>query len=124
MIIKLFGLGFKGYLRDSFNLFDGIIVMISIIDSYLAASLDNADENAIMTAFRSLRLLRVVKLARIWEAFQEILQRIMQSLIDVSNFSFILLLFIFMFALLGMELFAFIAFYDTDGELVVGPEAI
>jgi voltage-gated sodium channel len=32
MIIKLIGLGFKGYARDRFNLFDCVIVMFSTIE--------------------------------------------------------------------------------------------
>jgi len=32
MVIKLFGLGFKEYSRDRFNLLDAIIVCFSIID--------------------------------------------------------------------------------------------
>ena len=32
MIIKLIGLGFKEYARDSFNVFDAVLVIISLID--------------------------------------------------------------------------------------------
>lgn len=32
MIIKLIGLGIKGYVRDYFNIFDCIIVLIGIAD--------------------------------------------------------------------------------------------
>ena len=32
MIIKIFGFGFKGYTRDSFNIFDGIIVILSMAE--------------------------------------------------------------------------------------------
>jgi hypothetical protein len=32
MIIKLIGLGFKEYARDSFNIFDALIAIISLID--------------------------------------------------------------------------------------------
>lgn len=46
------------------------------------------------------------------------------SLIDISSFSVLLLLFMYIAALLGMEMFAFSAFYDIDGELVFGKENI
>ena len=36
MLIKLFGLGIVGYLRDSFNIFDGTIVMLSVLDLVLS----------------------------------------------------------------------------------------
>ena len=32
MVIKLIGLGFKEYARDSFNIFDAIIVVLSLIE--------------------------------------------------------------------------------------------
>ena len=102
----MIGLGPKAYVKDSFNILDALIVIISLIDLILSEVLD-ASDNMVMSAFRALRLLRMVKLARIWQAFQEILKRIKQSMLDVSNFSFILLLFMFISALLGMELFAF-----------------
>ena len=32
MIVKLFGLGFKGYAVDTYNIFDAIIVVTSLAD--------------------------------------------------------------------------------------------
>jgi len=34
MTIKLFAYGFLGYVRDSMNLFDGIIVLISLVITF------------------------------------------------------------------------------------------
>ena len=48
----------------------------------------------------------------------------MASLKDISNFSLLLLLFMYIFALLGMELFANIALIDADDNLVVGEAAV
>ena len=46
------------------------------------------------------------------------------SLIDIANFSLLLLLVLFIFALLGMELFAFSVYEDVNGDLVFGKENI
>ena len=35
MIIKIIGLGFREYARDTFNIFDAILVIISLIDFVL-----------------------------------------------------------------------------------------
>ena len=35
MIIKLIGLGFKEYARDTFNIFDALLVIISLVDFVL-----------------------------------------------------------------------------------------
>lgn len=48
----------------------------------------------------------------------------MNSLIDISNFSVLLLLIMFIFALLGMELFAFSVFENAEGDFVYGQENI
>lgn len=34
MILKLIGIGPKEYLRDTFNIFDGIIVILSIVELF------------------------------------------------------------------------------------------
>ena len=124
LLAKLIGLGFKNYLKDPFNVLDGIIVAISIIDLALILTLDNDQQADVLSAFRALRLLRMVKLARIWKAFQEILSRMVQSLIDVSNFTLLLLLFLFIFALLGSELFAHTVYFDVEGNMIMGKEDI
>ena len=66
----------------------------------------------------------MVKLARIWKAFQEILKRLMQSLLDVSSFTVLLLTFLFIFALLGSYMFAYTVYFDTEGAMIIGQENI
>ena len=67
MIMKILGLGLKNYLRDKFNIFDAAIVILSLADFSIYASgimeLEG-DDSDIFSAFRALRLLRVIKLAR------------------------------------------------------------
>ena len=71
MVAKLIGLGVKNYVRDKFNIFDAIIVVLSLVDFALSmlVQMDESSGSGIMSAFRALRLLRVVKLARHWKAF-------------------------------------------------------
>jgi hypothetical protein len=38
MVIKLFGLGFKEYAKDSFNLFDAVVVALSLIELVLVSA--------------------------------------------------------------------------------------
>ena len=65
MVVKLFGLGLKDYLRDSFNIFDGSIVLLSLIDLILSSlGTGSGGGFAAVSAFRSLRLFRIFKLAR------------------------------------------------------------
>jgi hypothetical protein len=43
---------------------------------------------------------------------------------DIASFSFLLLIFIYIFALFGMELFSCTAILDIDGDLVLGKDRI
>jgi hypothetical protein len=47
-----------------------------------------------------------------------------KSLVDITNFSFLLLLFMFIAALLGMELFSYSVCYDVNGQPIFGQENI
>ena len=59
-----------------------------------------------LKAFRALRLLRMIKLARRWTALQEILVKMVASLESIAIFTMLLILFMYIFALLGMQFFA------------------
>jgi len=108
MIIKLIGLGFKGYANDSFNLFDCAVVIISLADwVILALDLDIGGGGGAISALRAVRLLRVFKLARSWTSFRDLLQKMYITLKDIRNFSVLMLLFIFIYTLLGMEIYAY-----------------
>jgi len=70
MLAKLIGLGVKNYARDKFNLFDGIIVIVGLVDFTMSLTITiDEGSDGIMSAFRALRLLRVIKLARHWKKF-------------------------------------------------------
>ena len=75
MVALLIGLGFKNYRSDHFRVFDGIIAILGLVDFTLSvanqAKVEQVDK--LMSAFRALRILRVIKLARHWKAFQRML---------------------------------------------------
>ncbi|CAM9352191.1 unnamed protein product [Heterosigma akashiwo] len=63
MVVSLVGFGFKEYSRHVFNLFDGFIVMTSLVE--LAVSyFSGGSGGGGLSAFRTLRLFRVFKLAK------------------------------------------------------------
>ena len=104
MVIKLLGLGFREYRRDYFNIFDAVVVVLSLVDMIVTSLTDEYDTPE-LSAFRGVRLLRVFKLARSWSSFRAILVQISVTLKAISTFSVLLLMFMFIFTLLGMELF-------------------
>mmetsp|Transcript_58372 Transcript_58372/g.186072 ORF Transcript_58372/g.186072 Transcript_58372/m.186072 type:complete len:1616 (+) Transcript_58372:485-5332(+) len=105
MIIKVVGLGFMGYIKDRMNIFDGIVVISSFVEIALEQTMGGAGGS--LSVLRSFRLLRVFKLARSWKELNQIINTIFKSLASIAYLSLILLLFIFIFALLGMQLFGY-----------------
>ena len=60
--------------------------------------------------------MRIFKLAKMWKKFELLLETFGKSLIDISNFAVFLLLFIFIFTLLGLELFAERAKFNPETD--------
>ena len=67
MVIKLIGLGPRNYVKDKYNIFDAVIVIISIID-WVIFHIPGIDAGPFLNGFRALRLLRIFKLTKSIEA--------------------------------------------------------
>ena len=120
MITKLIGLGFKDYAADGFNVFDAVIVVISVVELFLSQGNVEFSSNGAISVFRAVRLLRVFKLARSWTSFRDILEKMLVTAREIRTFAILLLIFILVFALLGMELYGHrVQFNDTSKSLVV-----
>ena len=100
MILKLIAHGLYDYVIDGFNCFDGCIVIISILE--LFASTTGASG---LSVLRTFRLLRILKLVRFMPALKRQLVIMLRTLDNVAVFFGLLVLFIFIFSILGMNLF-------------------
>jgi hypothetical protein len=70
-----------------------------------------------LSALRAVRLLRVFKLARSWVSFRILLEKMIITVKDISNFTVLMLIFMFIFTLLGMELYGHkIKYNNADKE--------
>ncbi|XP_067118736.1 voltage-dependent T-type calcium channel subunit alpha-1H-like isoform X2 [Centruroides vittatus] len=98
MIMKLLGDGFCGYIRSGFNVFDGVIVILSVIE--LSQSSGSG-----LSVLRTFRLLRILKLVRFMPALRRQLVIMLRTVDNVAVFFALLILFIFIFSCLGMYLF-------------------
>jgi len=114
MIIKLAGLGLREYVRDSFNIFDAIIVIISLIDNVMLYSVGNSASGGGIIILRSIRLLRVFKLARNWTSLRVLLVKIMDTLPNLASFAFLLMIFQVVFVILGLQFFAGTVYLDKN----------
>ena len=120
MVIMLLGLGIINYFSSSFNCIDFVIVIISIIDisvNPVPVLLDPASTNNMSgsaTALRALRLLRILKLFRS-DTFKRTLSKVVEVVYSMRDFLVILLIFLFIFALAGMQIFANKLRFDQNG---------
>ena len=60
LILKLIGFGFKEFIKDKFNIFDAVVVFISLIDIILTRGDDSS-----YSALRAFRLFRIFKIFRV-----------------------------------------------------------
>ena len=106
MGIKLLGLGCVGYWEDGWNQLDGTIVSLSIFEMLMAAiGSGTGVKFTFLRMLRMLRVLRILRLMRSWKGLYLILSTFVRSIHHMSNVVFLILLAMFMFSLLGMQLF-------------------
>ena len=84
--------------QDGWNCFDFLIVALSLVE-LLAEGVSG------LSMLRSFRLLRVFKLAKSWKSLNDILTIMMNTVGALSNLTFVLCIIIFIFAVMGMQLF-------------------
>ncbi|XP_064818705.1 voltage-dependent T-type calcium channel subunit alpha-1I-like [Oncorhynchus masou masou] len=98
MILKITASGCFNYLRNPYNVFDGVIVIISVCE--IIGQSDGG-----LSILRTFRLLRVLKLVRFMPALRRQLVVLMKTMDNVATFCMLLMLFIFIFSILGMHIF-------------------
>uniref|UniRef100_A0A8C1VEA1 Voltage-dependent T-type calcium channel subunit alpha n=1 Tax=Cyprinus carpio TaxID=7962 RepID=A0A8C1VEA1_CYPCA len=98
MLLKLSACGLFDYISNLYNIFDGIIVIISVCE--IVGQADGG-----FSVLRTFRLLRVLKLVRFLPALRRQLVVLMKTMDNVATFCMLLMLFIFIFSILGMHLF-------------------
>ncbi|CAM1295429.1 Uncharacterised protein r2_g457 [Pycnogonum litorale] len=95
--IKLLSLK-KEYFKSGWNIFDLLVVIASLLD----LALQSANK---LSVFRTLRLLRVFKLAQSWVTMRILLTIIMNTMGALGNLTLVLAITMYIFAVLGMQLF-------------------
>lgn len=99
MLLKLFAYGCLDYIKNAYNMFDGIIVAISMFE--VVAKLNSRDVLATsssgVSVLRTFRLLRILKLVRFMPALRRQLIVMLKTIDNVATFFSLLCLFIFIF---------------------------
>ncbi|XP_061446623.1 sodium channel protein type 4 subunit alpha-like isoform X2 [Rhineura floridana] len=98
MVLKLIALDPYEYFQQGWNIFDSIIVTLSLVELGLA----NVQG---LSVLRSFRLMRVFKLAKSWPTLNMLIKIIGNSVGALGNLTLVLAIIVFIFAVVGMQLF-------------------
>ena len=110
VIIKIIGVGMKEYARDKFNLFDAVIVVFSLLDLLFISG------ESSFSALRAFRLFRIFKIFRVGN-LRLLLDSITMTVSSIGNYVVLLVLFMYVYALLGMQFFAGKLKFDEEGNV-------
>ena len=120
MIVKLIAFGFKQYMQDSWNVFDGIIVIGSCVTMWF-------DAGAIAQVGRVFRIARLLKIVKRAKGLKTLFNTMLTSLPSMANISSLMFLLYFVYAIVGITLFGatrFGPFYMEDANFRNFPEAL
>lgn len=129
MVLKHFALSLYGYWRDSWNQFDGVLVIVSMLDIFV--------EVFPASVFRILRLGRVIgrmmrlgrvmrigRAAKALEGLVKIMTTLWLSLPALVNVGALLFLLFFIFAILAVNLFGDLPLESPHSSFVDFPNAM
>jgi len=88
----------RSFFRNGWNVFDAIVISVSVIG--MAASI---------TAFRSLRVLRTLRLVKRVPSMRVVIESFMRAIPGIGSVLTVMLLMIFVYALIGQSLYSNVA---------------
>ena len=100
VLIKMIGLGLKLYVMNIENLFDFFVVTLSWVELALGA-----EGGSSLGALRAIRLFRVFKLFKSGD-LRILMDSILFTISTIGTYTVLLMLFLYVFALTGMQFFA------------------
>ena len=106
LLLKLSALGTK-YFKDRFNILDFVLVAISSPDIFLLLKNGKAEKGSqvALSSLRVIRLARVGRFAQNFEGLRILLETVLKSIMSVAYLFLLMMLFIFIFGVLGNQLF-------------------
>ncbi|XP_047731112.1 sodium channel protein type 11 subunit alpha [Prionailurus viverrinus] len=101
MCLKIIALDPYNYFRRGWNIFDSIVALLSFAD--VMNSVVVGKQSPLF--FHSLRVLRVFKLAKSWPTLNTLIKIIGHSVGALGNLTVVLAIVVFIFSVVGMQLF-------------------
>lgn len=100
MGLKIIGYGIVGYVSSLMNVFDGGIVVVSIVDLLMTSLTTN------VSAFRAIRILRVFRILRPLHYMKKIISVFTKKFFSFIYICFLLVLLIIIYTLIGAQIYA------------------
>ena len=108
MILKIIADDYR-YFLNNWNLFDMFIVISADIGIILDFYAYEGNFKSVATVFRALRILRIAKLLKNFENVRVILDSVLITLPNISNILALYILILYIYACIGIFLFAGVA---------------
>jgi len=107
---KLLAIGVGKYIGDKMNYIDGTVVILSVVEMVIDAVLSGDGAESIsnfesLKILRAFRVFRIGRLLRALESMQTIIHVMVNSYKSFIYIIVLMFLFIYIFALLGVEVF-------------------
>ena len=99
----MIGLGWKEFKQDNFNIFDLVIVTVSIVQILLKQF--GLTNSKIFSVLRTFRVFRIFKLLKIGD-LRILLDSIFFTVSEIWSYVLLLFFFMYIFALVGVSTFA------------------
>ena len=103
VIVMGFYWGERTYLRDAWNILDFIIVFFSFVTWFLEAYASG--DVSFLRGFRALRALRPLRVVSKNEGIKTVVNALLESIPALINVLLIVMLFLLVFGILGIQLF-------------------
>jgi len=113
MFSRIIAIGAPKWLADKMNYMDGTIVLLSLVEMIFMSGGGALSALRAVRIFRVFRVLRVARLLRGLKSMMQIIDVIQRSISSFVYLAMLLMLFIFIYALLGMQIFGG-AFKDPE----------
>ena len=117
-IIKMTALGCKGYFADAWCTFDFFLVCTSLLDQFASELLEQylPIPPMLLRVMRILRILRILRLLKGAKELRDLIVTMVLSFPSLLNIGSLLALIIFIYSVLGVNIFTFVAHGDPISE--------
>jgi len=110
--LKLYGFGPKGYFKVGWNVFD-FTVVVATLAGYIIKAATGVSIGSMATVVRGFRIARLFRLIRGAPKLRELVNTIILTLPALGNISGVLLMLFFIYAVMGVQLFAYVKLGDA-----------